>query len=342
VQLVGLVQSLDHVCCRYRLDAFRAALAEAGHSLRLRPLPRWWSWDRWSLIRELSGASVVVQRFLLPGWQLGLLRRTVKHLLFDFDDAIFLRDSFASKGLRHPARLRRFSATVRACDAVLAGNRFLADHACQWADPARVHLVPTCVDPARYTPHSLPGDGNELVWIGTSSTLQGLLSAGPILEAIGQAHPGLRLKVICDRFPSFRHLPVVARPWSQASEAHDLTSADIGISWLPDDDWSRGKCGLKILQYMAAGLPVITNPVGIHTELVRHGVTGYLASTPQEWLDAVARLRNNPRLRQRMGQEGRALFESRYTVGAGARAWLDVLARLEGAPAPVLREEVVP
>jgi glycosyltransferase involved in cell wall biosynthesis len=97
---------------------------------------------------------------------------------------------------------------------------------------------------------------------------------------------------------------------------------------VPADTWSLGKCGLKVLQYMAAGLPVVANPVGVHQEMVQHGVTGYLASTPEEWHQALSLLRNNPDLRQRMGQAGRAHVESRYTIRRGARAWLEVLARL--------------
>src|SRR5262249_44953898 len=98
-----------------------------------------------------------------------------------------------------------------------------------------------------------------------------------------------------------------------------------------------GKCGLKVLQYMAAGLPVVANPVGVHREMVRHGETGYLASTPEQWIEAVGRLRRDPGLRRRMGRAGRRLLGSRYTVRAGASAWLDVLARLEGEPARVDR-----
>jgi glycosyltransferase involved in cell wall biosynthesis len=329
VQLVALVDSLDHVCCRYRLAAFRPHLEEAGHSLDLCVLPQGW-WSRWALFRRLRGASVVLQRRLLPGWQLALLRRQVRHLVFDFDDAVFLRDSYSDRGIHDPRRLRRFAATVRACDAVVAGNSFLADQAARWAGVRRVHLVPTCIDPSRYVPRApdAPGDGRTLVWIGSSSTLKGLETIAPLLEELGRSVPGLRLKVICDRFPAFEHLSVVPCPWNAASEARDLAPADVGIGWVPDDLWSRGKCGLKVLQYMAAGLPVIANPVGVHSEMVRHGETGFLASTPGQWREAVTRLAGDAGLRFRMGQAGRWCLEARYAVAAGAAGWLDLLARL--------------
>jgi glycosyltransferase involved in cell wall biosynthesis len=338
VQTVALIDSPDHVCCRYRLAAFRPHLQEAGHSLELCPLPGGW-WSRLALFRRLRGACVVLQRRLLPGWQLALLRRQVRRLIFDFDDAVFLRDSYSAKGLDDPRRLRRFAATMRACDAVVAGNAFLADAAARWAGLSRVHLVPTCIDPFLYRPRRPddPGDGRTLVWIGSSSTLQGLEAIAPMLEEIAKSVPGLRLKVICDRFPSFRHLSVLPCPWSAAAEAGDLAAADVGISWIPDDLWSRGKCGLKVLQYMAAGLPVVANPVGVHPEMIRHGETGLLASTGQQWREAVARVTADAGLRRRLGQAGRRLLEARYSVASGAAAWLDVLQRLQ-SPRAILPE----
>jgi glycosyltransferase involved in cell wall biosynthesis len=332
VQLVALVDSLDHVCCRYRLAAFRPHLEAVGHSLVLQSLPRHW-WARWALFRQLRGKNVVLQRRLLPGWQLALLRRQVRRLIFDFDDAVFLRDSFSAQGLHNARRLRRFAATVRACDSIVAGNGFLADQAARWAGVHRVHLVPTCIDPFLYRPRNpdAAGDGLTLVWIGSSSTLQGLEAVAGLLDELGQGVPGLRLKVICDRFPTFRHLPILPCPWDAASEARELAAGEIGISWVPDDLWSRGKCGLKVLQYMAAGLPVIANPVGVHPEMIRHGETGFLVSTAEQWRSAVTRLASDAGLRRRMGQAGRRWLEARYSVASGARAWLDMLDRLEPA-----------
>jgi glycosyltransferase involved in cell wall biosynthesis len=129
------------------------------------------------------------------------------------------------------------------------------------------------------------------------------------------------------------HLPVDFRPWSGATEGAELAEADIGVSWLPDDSWSRGKCGLKVLQYMAAGLPVIANPVGVQKEMVRHGETGFLAETADEWCEAVQRLAADPQLRRRMGQEGRRIVESDYSVAAGAARWLAALDQLAETPA---------
>jgi glycosyltransferase involved in cell wall biosynthesis len=323
---IGLVDRPEHVCCRYRLTAFRPFLEQAGHTLELRALPRRW-WSRLAFFRRLYGANVILQRRLLSGWQRVLLRRAARRLLFDFDDAVFLRDSYAARGLHNRRRLRRFAGLVRCADAVIAGNAFLAEHAARFTGDSHIHIIPTCVDPKHYSPAEpiRSGDGVELVWVGSSSTLRGLQTIAPLLEEIGRGVPGLRLKLVCDRFLQLRSLPIMPVPWSEAGEAAEIARADVGISWIPDDLWSRGKCGLKVLQYMAAGLPVIANPVGVQVEMVRHGETGFLAETPAQWIEAVRRLAHDAELRRRMGRAGRRLVESRYSVAAGAARWLALL-----------------
>jgi glycosyltransferase involved in cell wall biosynthesis len=159
--------------------------------------------------------------------------------------------------------------------------------------------------------------------------LRGLESMTPLLEELGKTVPGLELKLLCDRFVQLQHLTVVPCPWSEASEAREIATGDIGISWMPDDLWSRGKCGLKVLQYMAAGLPVVASPVGVHVAMVQHGATGFLAETPAQWVHAVRRLAHDPALRRRMGRAGRYRLESDYSVAVGARQWLDLLTHLE-------------
>jgi glycosyltransferase involved in cell wall biosynthesis len=331
VHLAALVESVEHVCCRYRLRAFQPLLRQAGPELSLHPLPRGF-WNRFSVGRDAMSADVVVlQRKLLSRLELGLLRQRVRRLLFDFDDAVWLRDSFSTKGFDCPRRLRRFRATVERCDVIVAGNAFLAEQADRYSGGVRVTIVPTCVDTARYAlaDHSSPRSHATMVWIGSSSTLQGLEASTPLLEAIGAAVPGVALKIICDRFLGLRNLRTIECPWSEESETGELAAADIGISWIPDDPWSRGKCGLKVLQYMAAGLPVVANPVGVQTEMIRDGATGFLAKTRAEWIDAIRTLSSDPDLRRTMGRAGRKVVEENYSVEAGAARWLGLLSSWE-------------
>jgi glycosyltransferase involved in cell wall biosynthesis len=168
----------------------------------------------------------------------------------------------------------------------------------------------------------------KLAWIGSASTLRGLERVRDLLDSLGRAFPRLALQVICDRSISLRHLRVEFRNWSEATEAADLADADIGMSWLPDDGWSAGKCGLKVLQYMAAGLPVIANPVGVQADLVRHGETGFLARTPEDWHDAVRCLMRDVDLRRQMGHAGRRRVEADFDVERGAEAWQALMGEL--------------
>jgi hypothetical protein len=218
---------------------------------------------------------------------------------------------------------------VSACDLVVAGNEYLASEAARYTPHERVVVIPTCVEPATYPLHSLrSGPGVQLVWIGSQSTLRGLERFTQVLSAVGRAVPGTRLKLICDRFIKIPDLPTGECAWSEATEAAEIASADVGISWVPDDPWSRGKCGLKVLQYQAAALPVIANPIGVHTEMVRAEETGFRATTAEQWIAAVTRLSTDGALRRRLGQTGRRDVELNYSVAAGSRRWLTALGRL--------------
>lgn len=340
MHLVALVEAEDHVCCRYRLAAFRPHLTAAGHTLELRAIPRSWV-GRLSLGRDLGHADcVILQRKLLPRPVVSLLRRRVRRLVFDFDDAVWLRDSYSSKGFDDPRRSRRFRAVVEASDLVVAGNPFLADEARRWVGSDRVTIVPTCVDVAKYPACSVRGErrvspgpqDTQLVWVGSSSTLRGIERFVPTLSAIGEGVPGTRLKLICDRFIDVPHLPVDRCRWVEATEPAELAAADIGIGWVPDDPWSRGKCALKVLQYQAAGLPVVANPVGVQRDFVTNGETGFQANTTEEWVAAIRRLAHDAGLRRRLGAVGRRRVETGYSVAAGAGQFIAVMERLATLP----------
>lgn len=329
MKALALVDAPDHVCCRYRITAFQPALDAAGCSLTTEGLAHGW-FARWSQFRRASAYdTVILQRKLLPRWQLRALRERARRLIFDFDDAVLYRDSYDGRGPHCRRREARFSYTVEQADTVLAGNDFLADCALRAGAAAeRIRVIPSCVDTGRYSPRATgqPGTGLELVWIGSSSTLQGLEQQRALWELLGREVPGIRLRLICDRFPQFESMPVIPVAWSEATEAREMACADVGISWLPDDLWSRGKCGLKIVQYQAAGLPVITNPIGVHPEMVVDGVSGFLARTPGEWVQAAQTLAADSALRRRMGNAARAGVESGYSISAWSRAFVEAIA----------------
>lgn len=328
MQAIALIEGPDHVSARYRIRAFAPALADAGCALVLYPIPR----GALHRVRLFAGLrrfdAVLLQRQLLTVPELRYVRAMARRLIYDFDDAMLYRDSYHPRDHISRQRARRFAAIVSSADAIIAGNSFLGGCAISsGAHPHRVRVIPTCVEPQRYPARCAPSraEGMELVWIGSSSTLASLEMQRPLLERLGREIPGLRLRIICDRFANFDPLPVIPTAWSEATEAAFLAQADAGISWMPDDIWSRGKCGLKVLQYGAARLPTIANPVGVHNEIIRHGVTGLLADREDQWIAAVKQLASDPARRTAMGEQARALIEQSYGVATHARSFVSAI-----------------
>ena len=329
MKLLAVVDHPDHVCCRYRIRPLEALVARHGRRVDyISSLP-------WYGASFPSADVAVVQRQMLRDWQWRRLRRRCPFIVFDYDDAVWMRDSYSPKGLNSPRRQRKFRRAIQSVDQVVAGNSFLADFAIQWTSRDRIHVIPTCVDTSRYSlaAHSEDGKTLRIVWIGSSSTLQGLERMSDVFRRLGRSFPETTLVLICDRCWNLPDLRVEFHPWCEAHEAAWLATADVGISWLPDDDWSRGKCGLKILQYMAAGLPTLANPVGIQCELVQHGQTGFLVRTADDWLQAIDTLTKSATLRRTMGLNGRRVVEERYSLVTMRSGWERVLsaARLSQA-----------
>lgn len=262
-----------------------------------------------ALKKAAAADLVVVLRKTFPAPLLWLLRRVSRRLLFDFDDAIFCN----TDGSPSATRMKRFAAMARTCDQLLAGNDFLRGNAEVFN--RAVTLVPTSVIADGYLRDvDKPVNSIDLVWIGSSSTRKYLLEVLPALRLAASRVPGLRLKVIADFDLPDAGLPVLAVPWSAATEAQALASAHIGIAPMRDDDWSRGKCALKVLQYMAAGLPVISSACGANAEIIEEGSNGYLVTGDQAWCDRIVELANDAALRSRLGAAGREKVLAAYAI----------------------------
>lgn len=252
---------------------------------------------------------VVVLRKTFPAPLLWLLRRITRRLIFDFDDAVFCN----SDGSLSPTRRKRFVAMVRACDHVLAGNDFLVRQAATFN--RAVTCLPTAVAANCYAVEAeRPRSGIDMVWIGSSSTRKYLLDLLPALRIASIRVPGLRLKIIADFDLPETGFQVIAVPWSAAIEARELASAHIGIAPMRDDDWTRGKCALKVLQYMAASLPVISSACGANAEIIEDGVDGFLVDSDEAWVERIVELAANADLREAMGFAGRQKVISGFDV----------------------------
>ncbi len=327
--LLALIEKPGHVCYRYRAAAFEPWLREAGWQIDGQPFAR----GAIPFLRQLGEVrradAVLLQRRLLSWWQVRLLRRAAKRLIFDIDDAVFYRDSNSPRGPESQRRRGRFAGVVKRADAVLAGNAFLVDEARQFTAKDKVHFFPTCVDAALYQPcpSQRRGGAIHLVWIGSRSTMLSLDEIQPALAEATRRLPGLKLRVICDAFPKLVGVAIEPVLWSEATEAAELASADVGISYLPEHPWSRGKCGLKVLQYMAAGLPVVANPFGVHGAQIAADQTGNLPATSAAWVDEIVRLASDPDLRQRLGMAARHKVETDYSVAVWGPRLVEILSR---------------
>jgi hypothetical protein len=161
-------------------------------------------------------------------------------------------------------------------------------------------------------------------WIGSSLTSAYLEPLRPALRALLDMMP-LRIVLIGAASDALAGLPVQRVSWSLDSEAAELARLDLGIMPLPDLPWERGKCGYKLVQYMASSLPVVASPVGANGDIVVRNETGFLAETPADWLAALTRLAQDPALRHRMGAAGRRRAERHYSLQARARELIEML-----------------
>ena len=145
-----------------------------------------------------------------------------------------------------------------------------------------------------------------------------------VLEEIGSRFDNVVLRIVCDDFFGLNNMEVEKCRWSGQTQVLDLVTSDIGLAPLPDNRFTRGKCGFKILQYAAAGLPVIASPVGVNAEYVDDGVTGFHAASISAWINGIGRLLDNAGLRNSMGRQGSTWVES-FDVGVIAKRFTDLI-----------------
>jgi glycosyltransferase involved in cell wall biosynthesis len=229
----------------------------------------------------------------------------------DYDDAIFHNYDLSTNFLKRALRTK-IDTIMRGSMLVMTGNSYLADRARQ-AGADRVEIVPTVIDLEHYRTPPV-GEHDHLVvgWIGSPATVKYLEAVAPAMRRLAAEMP-LQLRVVGAHFES-PGLDVVCEIWTEASEVRQISGFDIGIMPLSDSPWERGKCGYKLIQYMACGLSVVASPVGVNEQIVQHGDNGFLAATEDEWLAALRNLGADRRLRKRMGQNARWVAENKYSM----------------------------
>ncbi len=257
-------------------------------------------------------------------------------LVLDYDDAVFHQYDMHPNPLVRRLFSTKHQRLMRRATLVVAGNEYIADYARRAGAP-RVALLPTVVDLNRYQPVLSPPDAFEDVsptvgWIGQRSTAAFLQPLAPVFKRLTDEGV-MRFRAIGIDAAKLG-LCMTSEPWSEAGEVSSIQHLDVGIMPLEDEPFERGKCGYKLIQYMACGLPVVASPVGVNATIVEHGVNGFLATTIDEWEQAFRTLAADPALRQRMGAAGRIKVERDYCLQVTAprlAGWLQEAARVKGA-----------
>lgn len=248
-----------------------------------------------------------------------------KPILFDFDDAIYLRHTSGANRLFDWLKFPGKTATLcRLSSLVVAGNEHLAAYA-RRHNP-RVVVVPTSIDTDLYAPMEREDWSGRVTigWTGSATSLTYLETFAPVLRELLRRRD-VEIRVQSNRPPALSGVPVVWQPWSPETEIQEIRRYHIGIKPMPDDPWARGKCPMKELQYMALGVPAVCSAVGTSVEVIRDGENGFLAANGDQWLEHLTRLVDDAALRKTIGLAGRQTVEERYSMRKCASRFAETL-----------------
>jgi glycosyltransferase involved in cell wall biosynthesis len=242
-----------------------------------------------------------------------------KKIIYDFDDAIWLTDEKA----RFSNFIRCFWKVKYICRwsyKISCGNDYLASYAKQFNN--QVITNPTTIDLKHHKSIEVPENQVFTIgWTGSHSTLKYLDTVYPVLKKLENK---IKLLVICDKDPAYDLKNYQFLAWSEEAEVIGLQQIDIGIMPLPNDEWTKGKCGFKALQYMAMKKSVVLSPVGVNTQIIQNGVNGFWASDEVEWQEKLTQLIENKELREKMGALGFETLKNNFSVESNKRNFLDL------------------
>jgi glycosyltransferase involved in cell wall biosynthesis len=305
----------------YLRKASRFATLSLKHLASLRDLSRF---DVIFLYREMFPIGpAVVERLLAM--------RGRPPVVFDFDDAIFLQSvSDANRVISVLKAPGKVATIIRHSDRVIAGNEYLAVYARRFNDA--VTVIPTCVDTIRFVPSAAAVSNNAAVsrepivgWIGSPTTAPYVRGLANVLQRVRQQHPFVLRVSGAGESLEVPGILTEQPPWALDDEVRLFNTCDIGIYPLADDEWSKGKCGFKAIEFMACGVPVVASAVGVNRDIIEDGENGFLASTNDEWVEKLGRLLEDPDLRRRFGKAGRRTIEERYSLRVHAPTLVSTL-----------------
>ena len=326
MKILFLVQGLDVAASRYRVLQYLPYLKEYGVQATVLPFPKGFFGKR-KLFKSVNRYDILfIQRKRFSVFWLKFIRKNARKIVYDFDDSVMYRNSKATNPESNTL-VKMFKNIVNASDYVIAGNEYLKKNTAPYTN--NVTTIPSPIDMSLYPQKKYPERSSiTLGWIGATGSIHYLEKMKPAFEALGIKYEDLKLKIICDTFFDCDNITVEKKLWSGQEEVADIQSLDIGLMPLMDDPWSHGKCGLKILQCLAAGVPVVCSPAGINREIVEDGVHGFWAKTEEEWVEKLEILINDHGLRRKMGIAGRERVIENYSLKANAPRMLKIFEQL--------------
>ncbi len=254
-----------------------------------------------------------------------ILAMLKKPVIFDFDDSIFLTSTSQSNNFIEKFKTpQKVIDIIKSSEHIIAGNAYLANFALKY-NPF-VSVIPTCIDMEKYHQDlKKPKETVTIGWVGSITTIDFLKPIKNIFIQLSRKYKNINFKIVGGElsFPELSN--IISKPWALSEEADDLKSFDIGIMPMPDNEWTKGKCGFKAILYMSAGIPCVCSMVGVNTEIIKDGINGFLANNEEEWIDKLSLLIENPGLRQQIGLSGRKTVEERYSLKVNTPKFLEII-----------------
>ncbi len=327
---------------RFRFEQYFKILQAAGHSFETQSFLVGTDWKDFLMKGNALGKTLTLfrgltRRFLLltrihrfdlvfihreaapvgpPIIEWVIAKVLSKKIVFDFDDAIWLPDQADEPRWKSVIKWRRkIRAICHWSYKVSCGNDYLYNYARQFN--SRVVYNPSTIDtieqhdPSLFRSHP---DKAVIGWTGSHSTMKYLMELVPVLRELKIKYPHISILIISDRPPELPGVQFTFIPWSAETEIEMLTRIDIGIMPLPDDEWSKGKCGFKALQYMSLEKPAVVSPVGVNAKIIDHAINGFHCTTAEDWLHYLGYLIDQKDVCARMGKSGREKVINHYSV----------------------------
>lgn len=256
-----------------------------------------------------------------------IIAKLNKPIIYDFDDAIFLPNVSQVNNFIERFKLpSKIAKIISLSSYVIAGNEYLKDFVLRYNK--KVSVLPTCIDTEKYKnmDYAIKDQKQIMIgWIGSKTTEGFLHDKEPVFKTLAKKYTAIKFIFIGTEY-EIEGLPQLScKKWSIATELEDIRNFDIGIMPMPENKWTKGKCGFKAILYMSMGIPTVCSPVGVNKEIIKDGENGFLAATEEEWIKKLSSLIENPTLRQKIGSAGRKTVEERYSLDVNKPKFLAII-----------------